>query len=151
MNRNGQLSGKNFQVFKGWSIDPAFDKAKKIDRDIEQFRELLLAHFSGQPNRLKAIAEFFAKGRQVFHLWAECRSCSRFSPPNEITGSGFVRQSRRYFRGYFKAVELLGKTESSLRVCSAKLFKIKRLCVQRYVQDRSWLRCPLKRSPEPRI
>ena len=93
MNRNGQLSGESLQVFKGRSIDPAFDKAQKVDRDIEQFRELLLAHLSGQPNRLKAIAEFLAKGRQVFHLWAECRSCASFSPPNEITGGGFVLRS----------------------------------------------------------
>jgi len=69
---------KNFQVLKGWSVDPAFDKAKKIDRDLEQFRELLLAHAPSQPDGLNAVAEFFAKGRQALHLWAECRSYSAF-------------------------------------------------------------------------
>ena len=74
MNRDAELGGENFQVLKGWSVDSAFDKAKKIDRDPEQFRKLLLAHVPSQPDGLKAVAEFLAKGRQALDLWAECRS-----------------------------------------------------------------------------
>ena len=74
MYRNPELTREDFQVFERRSIDPAFDKAEKIDRDFEQFRELFLAHFSSQSNCFKAVAEFFAEGRQVLHLWPECRS-----------------------------------------------------------------------------
>lgn len=76
MNRNVELDGENFEVLKGWSVDPAFDKAEKIDRDLEQFRELPLTHPPGQPDVLKAIAEFLANARQALHLWAECRAYS---------------------------------------------------------------------------
>ena len=66
VNRDTELGREHFQIFKGWSVDSAFDKAEKVDRDLEQFCELLLAHPFGKSNRLETIAEFLAKGRQVF-------------------------------------------------------------------------------------
>lgn len=73
MNRHAQAVGENLQVLKGRSINSAFDKAEKVDRDVEQFGELLLAHLSSQANRFEAVSEFLAKGRQELHLRAECR------------------------------------------------------------------------------
>ena len=73
MNRHAQPGRENFQILKRWSIDSAFDKAEKVDRDVEQFGELLLAHLSSQPNRFKAVSEFLAKGRQELPLQADCR------------------------------------------------------------------------------
>jgi len=59
---------------------------------------LFLAHAPSQPDGFNAIAEFFAKGRQALHLWAECRSYSAFSPPNEITGRDEITGGDFVFR-----------------------------------------------------
>jgi len=86
MNGDIELSREHFEILKGWSIDSAFDKAKEVDRDTEQFGELLLAHLSRRADHPEAVAEFLAKAQRISHLLADFRSGLLGKPPSQITG-----------------------------------------------------------------
>jgi hypothetical protein len=86
MNGDIEVSRERFEILKGWSIDSAFDKAKEVDRDAEQFGELLLAHLSLRADHLEAVAEFLAKAQRISHLLADSRSWLLGKPPSQITG-----------------------------------------------------------------
>ncbi len=88
MNRDAELSREYLQVFKRRSIDSAFDQAKKVHGDSEEFGEFFLAHLSRRTDRPETITEFFAETRQIkFHLSADSRLRLFHLPPNKITGA----------------------------------------------------------------